>query len=95
MPLASCGVGIVLTMSEDCVITSRATREANPDANPVVLGINNPTFKITHTKLYAPVVTLSAENDNKLLDQLKQDLKEQPNGISIDQKCLIRLKTTI
>ena len=54
MPLASCGVGIVLTMSEDCVITSRATREANPDANPVVLGINNPTgatFKITHTKL--------------------------------------------
>ena len=40
--------------------------------------INNPTgatFKITDTKLYVPVVTLSAENDNKLLEQLKTGFK--------------------
>ena len=46
-------------------------------------------------KLYVPVVTLSAENNNKLLEQLKQDLKDQLNGTNLDQKCLIRLKITI
>ena len=52
-------------------------------------------FKVKDRKLYAPVVTLSAENDYKLLEQLKAGLKEQSNGINIDQKCLIRLKITI
>ena len=32
-------------------------------------------FKITDTKLYAPVVTLSKENDEKRLDQLKSGFK--------------------
>ena len=31
----------------------------------------NATFKITDTKLYVPVVTLSTENDKRLLGQLK------------------------
>ena len=35
----------------------------------------NAVFKITDCKLYAPVVTLSAENDNKLLEQLKTGFK--------------------
>ena len=67
-------VSLTLTWSENCVITSKATREANRDADPAVDEINNPTnttFKIKDTKLYVPVVTLSAENDNKLLEQLK------------------------
>ena len=34
------------------------------------------TFKITGTKMYVPVVTLSAENDNKVLEQLKTGFKE-------------------
>ena len=57
---------------ENCVITSKATRDADPDANPAVDEINAPanaTFTIKDTKLYIPVVTLSAENDNKLLKQ--------------------------
>ena len=29
------------------------------------------TFQITDTKLYVPVVTLSTENNKKLLEQLK------------------------
>ena len=33
------------------------------------------TFTITDAKLYVPVVTLSAENDNKLLQQLKTGFK--------------------
>ena len=39
---------------------------------------NNPTnatFKIKDTKLYVPVVTLSAKNDNRLLEQLKTGFK--------------------
>ena len=40
---------------------------------------NNPPtgleFQITDTKLYVPVVTLSKENDKKLLEQLKSGFK--------------------
>ena len=35
----------------------------------------NATVKVTDTKLYVRVVTLSAENDNKLLEQLKTGFK--------------------
>ena len=35
----------------------------------------NATFKIIGTKLYVPVVTLTVENDNKLLEQLKTGFK--------------------
>ena len=76
--LINCEVSLTLTWSEKCVITSKATREADPDADPAVDEINNPTnatFKIKDTKLYVPVVTLSAENDNKLLRQLKTGFK--------------------
>ena len=69
---------MTLTWSENCAITSKATREADPDADPAVAGINNPinaTFKITDSKLYVPVVTLSAEDDNKRLGQLKTGFK--------------------
>ena len=55
----------------------------------------NTTSAITDCKLYVPVVALSAENGNKLLKQLKTGLKNQSNGINIDQKCLIRLEITI
>ena len=67
-----------LTWSENCVITSKATRQADPDTDPAVAGINNPinaVFKITDCKLYVPVVTLSAEDDNKLFEQLKTGFK--------------------
>ena len=43
-----------------------------------VAGINNPinaVFKITPCKLCVPVFTLSAENDNKLLEQQKKGFK--------------------
>ena len=76
--LISCEISLTLTWSENCVITSKATREADPDADPAASGINNPTnavFKITDSKLYVTAVTLSAENDNKLLQQLKTGFK--------------------
>ena len=56
------------------MLISKATKEADYEVNPVVYEIHNPenaTFPITDTKLYVPVVTLSEENDTKLLEQLK------------------------
>ena len=78
MPLINCEINLILTWSENCVLTSKATRDANPDVNLAVAAINNPTnatFKITDTKLYVPVVTLSTENDKKLLELLKTGFK--------------------
>ena len=78
LPLINCEISLILIWSENCVITNNATREADPDADPAVAGINNLTtavFKMTDCKLYVPVLTLSAENDNKLLEQLKPGFK--------------------
>ena len=69
MPLINCEINLILTWSENCLLTSKATIDADPDANPAVAAIDNPTnaaFKITDTKLYVPVVTLSIENDKRL-----------------------------
>ena len=41
----------------------------NPIAN------QEPTFEITDTKLYIPVVTLSTQDNTKLIEQLKSDFK--------------------
>ena len=78
IPLINCEIFLILTSCGNCVITSKATRDADPDADPVVAGINSPTnavFEITDCKLYVPVVTLSAKDDNKLLQQLKAGFK--------------------
>ena len=36
MPLINYEINLILTWSEHCVITSKATRDADPDANPAV-----------------------------------------------------------
>ena len=64
--------------SKTCVITDKTTLDANPNADPPVPEIRAPTdatFEITNTKLYLLVVTLSTEDDNKLLQQLKTVFK--------------------
>ena len=43
--------------------------------NPAIVTSAELEFKITDTKLYVPVVTLSKENDIKLLEQLKSGFK--------------------
>ena len=47
----------------------------NADADPAIVAPSGATFKIKDTKLYVPVVTLSNENDIKLLEQLKTGFK--------------------
>ena len=78
IPLINCEVELILTWFKNCVLIEKSTREDNYGANPVVYEIVNPenaTFKITDTKLYVPVVTLSKEDDIKLLEQLKSGFK--------------------
>ena len=78
MPSINCEVSLTLTGSKNCILISKAKRDDDPDADPAVDGINNPTnttFKITDCKLHVPVVTLTAENDNKLSKQLKTGFK--------------------
>ena len=78
MPLINCEVELILTWFKNCVLIDKLTRDANYGADPIVRKIDNPknaTFQITDTKLYVPVVTLSKENDTKLLEQLKSGFK--------------------
>ena len=68
IPLINCEVSLSLTCSKYCVIA-----DADPNANPLVLEIRVPagaTFEIEDTKPYAPVITLSTEDDNILLEQI-------------------------
>ena len=82
MPLTNCKINLILTWTENCVLTKRAYWGKIVDTgtiqNPQVPEINNPanaTFKKTDTKLYVPVVTLSTEDDNNFLEQLKSEFK--------------------
>ena len=91
MALINCEINLILTWSEKCVLTSKATRNYVPaqGGNPAVSKINkptSPTFKIKDTKLYVPVVALSTKNNNDFLEQLKSGFKRTINGINTDQK---------
>ena len=71
--LINCEINFILVWSENCIITRKATRDADPDADPAVAAVNNPTnatFKIIDRKLYVPVGTLSTEDNNNLLETL-------------------------
>ena len=63
MPLINCEVNLILTLYANCVILYSNV------ANQI------PTFTITETKLYVPVVTLSTQDNAKLLPQLKSGFK--------------------
>ena len=78
MPLINCEIKLILTWSENYVLKSKARRDkfigSGIDKNPQFSEINNPTnaiFKITDTKLYVPVVTLSTKDDNNFLRTIK------------------------
>ena len=64
MPLINCEVNLILTWSKDCVITNSE---------------GEGKFAITETKLYVPVVTLSTQDNAKLLQQLKSGFKRTIN----------------
>ena len=63
MPLINDEVELILTCSADCVVI--ITNVTN----------QNPTFTITETNLYVPVVTLSTQDNAELSPQLKSSFK--------------------
>ena len=66
MPLIHCEINLILTWYANCVISNGAANQ-------------NTTFAITDTKLYVPVVTLSTQDNAKLLQQLKSEFKRTIN----------------
>ena len=80
IPLINCEISLKLIWCKNCVLRSKATRNtlAAEGDTPAVSQISNQMdalFEITNCKLYVPMVTLSAENENKLLEQLKTGFK--------------------
>ena len=65
MRLINCEVELILNWSANCVI--------------IYTNVNNqvPTFTITETNLYVPIVTLSTQDNEKLLPQLKPGFKRK------------------
>ena len=66
MPLINCEINLILTWSANCVISNAAPNQATTSA-------------ITDTKLYVPVVTLSTQDNAKLLQQLKSGFERTVN----------------
>ena len=64
MPLINCEFNLILTWAKDCVISSATAKTK---------------FAMTETKLYVPVVTLSTQDNAKLLQQLKSGFKRTTN----------------
>ena len=80
-PLINCEVNLILTWSEDCVLTHMMAQAAVPaqednPARPAIIAAAGEIFKISDAKFHLPVVTLSTQNNNKLLRQLKTGLKQ-------------------
>ena len=67
MPLINCEISLQLKWSKSCIL------EAGTAAN------QNPRFQINDTKLYVPVVTLSTQENIKLLEKLESGFKRTIN----------------
>ena len=81
MALITCEISLQLKWSKKCILV------AGNAANQM------PEFKTTDTKLYVPVVTLSTQDNVKLLKQLKSGFKRTVIGINISLKKDIKRKT--
>ena len=78
IPLISCEVSVELKWNKNCVITSLERRQV--DAGPPIVRDNAPTgatLTIDKCKLYVPVVTLSKDDEIKLLTNLKSGFKRE------------------
>ena len=76
MPLINCEVEIILTWSKNCALADMTVRATgNNNDPPAIVAPTGLEFQITDTKLYVSVVTLSKENDIKLLEKLKAEFQ--------------------
>ena len=77
MPLINCKVELSLKSIENCVLTTAAI-----GANANATGADSATFTITDTKLYVPIVTLSAEDNAKWSKLLGEGFKRSVYWLS-------------
>ena len=75
IPLINCEITLVLSWYKECVLVGKAFRGPPAAAANRINSPTNAKFEINDCKLYVAVVTLSAENDNKLLEQLKSGFR--------------------
>ena len=75
IPLISCEVSLELNWNKNCVITS-IQREINLDGGNTEAS-TGATLAIKDCKLYVPVVTLSKDDEIKLLTNLKSGFKRE------------------
>ena len=75
IPLINCEITLILSWYKECVLVGRAFRGPPASAANRISSPTSTKFEITDCKLCVPVVTLSAENDNKLLEQLKSGFR--------------------
>ena len=75
--LINCEVELILTWTKNCALADMTVKAAgNNNVLPAIVAPTGLEFQITDTKLYVPVVTLSKENNIKLLEQLKTGFKK-------------------
>ena len=74
MSLINCETSLKLTWSKSCFLVAGT------------IGSQEPTFTITDTKLYVPVVTLSTQANTQLLKQLESGFKRTFNWSKYQSK---------
>ena len=76
LPFINCEIKLILTWSKNCALADMTVRAARNNNDPTAfVALTGLEFQITASKLYVPVLTLSTENDKKLLEQLKLGFK--------------------
>ena len=76
LPFINCEIKLILTWSKNCALADMTVRAARNNNDPTAfVALTGLKFQITASKLYVPVLTLSTENDKKLLEQLKLGFK--------------------
>ena len=92
IPSINCKIELILTWSNKCVLVDMTV---DADVDPATVAPSGATFKITDTKLYVPIFTLSKENDTKLLEQLKSGFKRTIKWNKYRSQITFNLKITI
>ena len=73
MPLINCKIDLDLNLSKKCLLVGKN-------------GDQEPAFSITDAKIYVEVVTLSTQDNEKLLEQLKSSFKRTTNWDRYESK---------
>ena len=85
MPTINCEIRLDLSWPKECIISlihKAPEVPPNPNANPHYspiqeTAITGTTFQVNSAKLYSSVITLSINDNIKLLENIKQEFKRK------------------